>query len=217
MKKILTVLCLSVFCSSVFAVEFYPYKNNAGVPVNGTIRTEGCNDYITLPSKSNLTRNFTRMGVAGAVLPLLLVADPYIIPVDGVNYIMVVDRNDNNWSKNDLLGINDPKENRFASLIKLNSDGDYSKITSEELKKANIRLVRTDKNGNLLVNDRKKDLDLNKIAYIDIINLKRTANSEQTGIFGHFNVYIKTKNNQTKMVIGYVTFDTHDNLEILFK
>ena len=217
MKKILTVLCLLVFCSSVFAVEFYPYKNNVGVPVNGTIRTEGCNDYITLPSKSNLTRNFTRMGVAGAVLPLLLVADPYIIPVDGVNYIMVVDRNDNNWSKNDLLGINDPKENRFASLIKLNSDGDYSKITSEELKKANIRLVRTDKNGNLLVNDRKKDLDLNKIAYIDIINLKRTANSEQTGIFGHFNVYIKTKNNQTKMVIGYVTFDTYDNLEILFK
>lgn len=217
MKKFLIILCLLAFSSSVYAVEFYPYKTQAGTALNGTIKTRGCNDYITIPSRTNFSNTFLRTGVAGAVLPLLLVADPYIIPVDNVNYIMVVDRKDNNWSKNDLLGINDPKENRFNSLLKLNSDGDYARITPEELKKANIRLVRTDKKGTLLVKDRSKDLDLNKIAYIDIINLKRTANSEQTGIFGHFNVYLKAKNNKTKMVVGYVTFDTHNNLEILFK
>ena len=65
------------------------------------------------------------------------------------------------------------------------------------------------------MNDRTKDFSLNKIDYIDIINLKRTANSESTGIFGHFNVYLK--NSKNRMVVGNVTYDTNEKIQVLFK
>lgn len=217
MKKFV-LLCLTILlCQTCEAIEFYPYELHAPQILEGTYKTKGCDDVIILKEKdSSLTKDYQNLTTANRVLRRIIF-DPYIIPVNGNNYVMVKDRTDSKWSKDDLVGINDPKDNRFYSLIKLNSDTDSSKITSEELKKANVRLVRLDKTGKLLVSDKTKDFDLNKIEYIDIINLKRTANSEKTGIFGHFNVYIKTGKNKVKMVVGYITFDTNKNLEVLFK
>lgn len=218
-KLFITTLIISM-CSAVYAENIYPYQNTT--PINSPkciIKTKNGTEYINLPSKRTfnpLTQVIAPGAVTLAAIPALLL-DPYVIKIDGINYVLIKDRNDNNWSEKDLLGIDDPKENRFESLIKLNSDKDFSKITAEELKKANIRFVRMDSKGRLLVNERNKDYNLKKVDYIDIINLKRTANSDTTGIFGHFTVYIKTANNKTKAVVGYVTYETDKKIEVLFK
>lgn len=223
MKKIFAVICLLSFGLNCSAIELFPYSSQPAQSIGGTIKSKGNTDFVTLPSNSSfnlLDEIFpTSSGTAaGVILPtVLLASDPYIVPIDGVNYVMVVDKKTNDWSEQDLLGINDPKDNMFLSLRALESDGDVSKLTAQEIKKAGIRLVRLNNDSTLLVNDRKKDFDLNKIDYIDMINLKRTANSKVTGIFGHFNVYLKTNDPYKRLAVGYVTFDTHSNLKILFK
>ena len=220
MKKFLLVLCLILTCGAVFADEtkVFPYKGTAINDLSNDVKVRGCNEYVSIPSKNPFTLSGAFLGATTAsavIIPILM--DPYIINIDGVNYVLVKDHAGNDWSEKDLLGIDDPKENRFQSLIALNSDGDHSKISADELKKAGIRFVRMDKKGVLLAKERNKDYDLNKIDYIDIINLKRTANAEQTGIFGHFTVYLKTNNAKKRAVVGYVTYETNEKIEILFK
>lgn len=220
MKKIIAVLCLLSFGLTCNAFELFPYQGMSNVQtINGTVKTNGCNDIITIPSSKSFSIMEELRGPASvAILPaVILAADPYVVPVDGVNYVMVKDKKTTDWNEQDLLGYDDPKNNMFLSLRSLESDGDFSKITGKELKTAGIRLVRLNEEGVLLVNDRKQDYSLDKINYIDMTNLKKTANSKSTGIFGHFNVYLKTGNSTKKMVVGYVTFDTHSNLKILFK
>ena len=224
MKKLFSSLVFLLLSSTVaFANNPYPYSNPQPINDIGNIRCKGDYEYIDVSPKgsskfdSNFIRNMLGAGIVGAAIVPALLFDPYIVNIDGVNYVLVKDRKDNNWSEKDLLGIDDPKNNRFESLIKLNSDRDFSKVTSDELKKAGIRFVRMNSKGALLVNDRTKDYDLNKVAYIDIINLKRTANSEQTGIFGHFTVYVKAKNNKTRAIVGHVTYETDKKIEVLFK
>lgn len=220
MKKFLLVLCIAAMGTGAFAdeVKVFPYKGTAINDLSNDVKIKGCNEYVTIPSKNPFTFSGAFLGATTAsavIIPLLM--DPYVVTIDGVNYVLVKDRIDDNWSEKDLLGIDDPKENRFQSLIALNSDGDHSKISADELKKAGIRFVRMDKKGVLMVKERNKDYDLNKIDYIDIINLKRTANAEQTGIFGHFTVYLKTANAKKRAVVGYVTFETNEKIQILFK
>ncbi len=224
MKKLLALLFIGLMATPAFALDMFDYKNTRPINDANSIKTKGCNEYVKMESKFNSSL-FDGRDVAGALSAgaiaggalVALVMDPYVVTIDGVRYVLVTDRNDKNWSPDDILGINDPKNNRFASLIALNSDGDHSKISAAELKKANIRFVRMDKNGVLLVNDRKKDFDLNKIDYIDIINLKRTANSQHTGIFGHFTMYLKTPDVKKRAVVGYVTYETKETINVLFK
>lgn len=220
MKKYILILCLFTICISANAENVFPYQNNSPLNCpNNIIKTRGNSEYVTIPPREIFNPLHRASGagiVTAAALPALLL-DPYVITIDGNTYVMIKDNGDKNWSKDNLIGINDPKGNRFESLIKLNSDKDYSKITPQELKNANIRFVRKDSKGRLLVNDKTKDFDLNKIDYIDIINLKRTANSDVTGIFGHFTVYIKSKNSKSKAIVGYVTYETNNEIEILFK
>lgn len=217
MKKVLIVLSLLMYALSVSA-KVYEYSNPE--PINNiyNIKQSGCNEYIQIPAKSGFNP-WAALGIttaSAAVLSAVLL-DPYVVKIDGNTYVLVKDRTDKNWSEKDLLGIDDPKENRFESLIKLNADGDYSKVTSAELKKAGIRFVRMNSKGALLVNERNKDYDLNKIDYIDIINFKRTANSQQTGVFGHFVVYLKTADSKKRAVVGNVTYETDKKIEVLFK
>ena len=220
MKKLIITLCLLSFGLSCNALELFPYQGMSNVQtINGTIKTNGCNDVITIPSSQsfNIIDEF-RTPVSGSILSaVLLASDPYIVPIDGVNYVMIKDKKTTDWNEHDLLGFDDPKNNMFVSLKGLESEGDFTKITGKELKAAGIRLVRLGDDDVSLVNDRKQDYSLDKIDYIDMTNLKKTANSKATGIFGHFNVYLKTSGTNKKMVMGYVTFDTHSNLKILFK
>lgn len=220
MKKLLLLSGLVLLgCNFAYADnDSYQYKVTPLNDLSNDVKIRGCNEYVSIPSKNPFTLSGAFLGTTTAsaiIIPMLM--DPYIVEIDGHKYVLVKDRKDNNWSEKDLLGIDDPKENRFKSLLALNSDGDYSKISPNELRKAGIRFVRMDKNGALLVKERNKDFDLNKVDYIDIINLKRTANAESTGIFGHFTVYLKTNTKSKRAVVGYVTFETNEKIQILFK
>ena len=221
MKKVLAVLCLFSLGLSSSATQLFPYQIESVQQIQGTVKSRGCNDFITMPSNNDFDFGnslFTPRAAMGAIAAAAIMAvDPYIIPIDGINYVMVKDKKTNDWNEKDLLGIDDPKDNMFLSLRGLESDNDYSKITGKELKKAGIRLAKLNSDGILLVKERNQDYPLSKIKYIDMLNIKQTANSKQTGIFGHFNVYLNTKDASKKMVVGYVTFDTHSKLKIMFE
>ena len=224
------IFSLSIgLCSN--ATSIFPYQSLQAQPLGGAITVDGCVDRVTLSSSgtSNFWDDFTNLAWQSAIaaniyavsrrstVQISVTNDPYIVPIDGVNYVMVKDKKTDDWNENDLLGYDDPKDSMFSSLKLLEQDGNYAQITSAELKNAGIRLVKLAEDGTLLVKDRKQDLNLSKIKYIDMLNLKRTANSENTGIFGHFNVYLNTDDGSRKMTVGYVTFDTHSNLKILFQ
>lgn len=191
----------------------YPLKMQGASTVSMPCRqfSVGNVDYMMVPwqNKNNLSAKGPRaIHVSNA--------DPYIVEIDGVKYMMIKDNKDGNWDKNDILGINDPKENLFLSLVYLNNDFDGSKLSANELKAGGIRFAAIGSDGKLILQDTKKDFDLNKIDYIDLSNLKHISNSNETGVFGHFNLYLKTTDGTKKLVVGKVMFDETKDLQELF-
>lgn len=139
--------------------------------------------------------------------------DPYIINIDGVEYTMILDNKDGKWDTEDILGINDSKDNLFEALKGLESDGDVSSLTGEELAKAGIRLVAKQEDGTLAVDDPSKDFDLSKIKSIDMNNLTRsTDNDGNVGTFGHFNMTLT----DGREITGAETFEEKSTLQKLF-
>ena len=143
--------------------------------------------------------------------------DPYIININGQNYVLVKDAKDNNWTVENILGSEDSRDDLFASLKKLESDNNADKITYDELKKANIRFVLLNPDESLALNERDKDFDLTKVQYIDMKNL-RTAlgNKNQDGTFGYFYVIIKD-GVQKRAYPGRVTFEDKTELNKYIK
>lgn len=143
--------------------------------------------------------------------------DPYIVNINNKSYVLVKDSKNNEWTVDNILGTGDERSDLFASLKALNSDGDASKITSKELKKANIRFVLLNYDGSLALEDRKSDYDLNNVKYIDMNNL-RTAlgNKNQDGTFGYFYVVIN-ENGEIKYAPGRVTFEEEKDLKKYIK
>lgn len=148
---------------------------------------------------------------------MLSYLDPYIIRIDGTDYVLVKDSKDGKWSVENILGYNDSKSDLFASLKKLESDGNSSKISTKELINADIRFVKLNSDGSLVLQDKNQDYDINNVLYIDMKNL-RTAlgNKNQDGTFGYFYVYIKNGNGK-KAVPGRVTFEEKSELNKYIK
>lgn len=138
--------------------------------------------------------------------------DPYIININGKNYVLVKDSPDNNWTVENILGCTDNKNDLFASLKNLESDNDKTKITNKELQKANIRFVLLNSDQVLALNDRNSDYNLDNVQYIDMKNL-RTAlgNKNDDGTFGYFYVIIK-ENGKKRAYPGRVTFEDKQEL-----
>lgn len=144
---------------------------------------------------------------------LRMFLDPYIVNINGQSYVLVKDSKNNTWSAENILGYSDSRADLFESLKNLESDGDKSKLTSEELKKADIRFVLLKSGETLALNNRELDFDLNKIKYIDMKNL-RTAlgNKNQDGTFGYFYVIVDD-NGTNRAYPGRVTFEDKKDLE----
>ena len=240
MKKIFYFLLIMFLGLSCQAAEIFQLELAPSIKVDGKVKTRGNKDTIIMnaeppssavydalfnnnsSSSSTTTSSSTSTSSTDAIASSRIttnrnLSDPYIVRIDGNNYIMVINNPTNKWDKNNILGIDDTKETLFKSLMELESDGDYTKLTSKELKQANIRFVKVDENGAILVNDKKQDFSLDKIDYIDMSRLRKLANGSVTGIFGHFNVYLKTDNNNKKMIVGYVTIQEDNSEDILFK
>lgn len=232
MKKLFTLLSLlSVFIMPCYAQEenIFLYKTTQ-INTNTKQVQKSNVDTIMLPETKNFvpwtTQNeeqksdssVKKQAYTAKITPpsRFNTQDPYVIPINGKNYVLVIDKTSKNWNHDDLFGIYDSKTDRFKSLISLDTNHDL-KVTPQEIKKANIRMVQMDKQGFLLVNNRQNDYNLDNILYIDLKDLKRNANCEETGIFGHFNVYFKSPDYKTKLAVGYVTYDYEDDLKFMFK
>ncbi len=139
--------------------------------------------------------------------------DPYVIKIDGVEYTMILDNKDGQWDTNDILGINDKKDNLFEALKGLESDGDATNVSGEELQKAGIRLVAKGDDGKLQLDDTSKDFDLSKVKSIDMTNLSQsTDNDGSVGTFGNFNLSL----NDGRTIQGAETFEEMSTLQKLF-
>lgn len=138
--------------------------------------------------------------------------DPYEITIDGKTYEFVKDNGDGKWDTADIFGINDSKDDIFASMKSADMNKDGS-VSAEELAKMGIRLVQKE-NGKLQVNNPEKDFDLNKI---DSINLKSLKSSNQNdgdvGTFGNFDMKLK----DGRTIEGKQTFEKLSTLQKLFQ
>ena len=142
---------LFIFCllttSIVYASSYY-------VSRTGEILQVGTNIPIKKDMKANLTCNTFSFQYR--------MDKYYMIKDDGSLY-----------NRKNLVGCEDYSiTNIFDPLLLLNSDKITEKLTSNELKSANIRFVKLKSPmGQLDIENKKNDFDLDKIAYIDLSKL----------------------------------------------
>lgn len=232
MKKICLLLGLTILAQPAFCQNYYKALNNI-------VYSSPTSRYTTMPVRystyrmSNPDMLFLQGLLAGTSLysgRLTLSAnpslrnsgrlsylDPYIVRIKNNDYVLVKDSQDSKWTVENILGYEDSKDDLFASLKKLESDGNASKISTQELQNANIRFVKRNSDGSLALDDKSLDYDINKVLYIDMKNL-RTAlgNKNQDGTFGYFYVYIKDENGK-RAVVGRVTFEEKQELHKYIK
>ncbi|MEI8389110.1 MAG: hypothetical protein WCG23_04400 [bacterium] len=134
--------------------------------------------------------------------------DPYEVNIDGKNYIFTRDTNGNNKvdGKQEILGINDTKDNLFADMKSLDTNKD-GKVSTDELTAAGVSLneVLDGKISN-------RKYDLNKISGVDLRSFSAIDNTNSTGIFGTFTLNLK--NGSTAR--GKETFEDQDYFNKLF-
>ena len=137
--------------------------------------------------------------------------DPYEITIDGKTYEFIMDNGDGKWNTADIFGINDTKDNIFASMktADINKDGS---ISGEELSKMGIRLVEK-KNGKLMVDDPSKDFDLSKVDSISTKSFEKSNDNDgNVGTFGTFDMKLK----DGRLIEGKQTFEEMSTLQKLF-
>lgn len=232
MKKICLLLGLTILAQPAFCQNYYKALNNI-------VYSSPTSRYTIMPVRystyrmSNPDMLFLQGLLAGTSLysgRLTLSAnpslrnsgrlsylDPYIVRIENNDYVLVKDSQNSKWTVENILGYEDSKDDLFASLKKLESDGTASKISTQELQNANIRFVKLNSDGSLALDDKSLDYDINKVLYIDMKNL-RTAlgNKNQDGTFGYFYVYIKDENGK-RAVVGRVTFEEKQELHKYIK
>lgn len=221
MKKIFCILFIIFIGLQSYADELFELSTFSTYQVNGTVKSRGNTDYIILDAQTRVIgKLIVDNGFFDSSPKRTLNQEsayvPYYIKVDGITYIMIIDKNTNEWSKDDILGIEDNVNSLFTGIKNLESDGKYGKITVAELKKANVRFAKIKDGNTVLVRDKSQDFDLNKIDYIDVRSCKKIANCEDTGMIGHFNVYLKTGNNSKKIIVGYSSLESLHKLNMLF-
>ena len=165
-------------------------------------------DYIMAPSTKDNMEQLNQMGRM-----IAKINDPYVIKIDGTKYYLVKNAADGNYTLNNIVGYGDQKHSLFAALKSLNTNFDR-KLTKDELTKSGIRFVALDNNGKLQLKNPSKDFV--DIVYIDLSNTRESINKGDIGSFGYYDVYIN-KNGVTKKIIGYVSFDSDDELLEMIK
>lgn len=170
---------------------------------NSYTGTAGATGTYTAPSLEQ--RSETRISTRSV--------DPYFIEVDGNRYMFIKDNHDKVFNASDILGINDTKENVFASLKPLDKNGD-NRLSGDELTSAGIRIVRLNQNGKLIYKDKSKDFKNSDVVFIYMSGLRKSyQNDQNTGEFGLFDVVVKRPDNTKKIVTGIVTFESEEEVK----
>lgn len=214
MKKFLLLSILLCFAYPAFAAQ-YSIKGYKAIPSVRQADAEILRAFLNGASIAS-----GRMYLSPSIRtlnPALSYLDPYIVSIEGKNYILIKDSKDGKWTVENILGHDDSKEDLFGALKKLESDGDTSKITVDELKKAGIRFALLNSDGSAELYNRSLDYNLDNVFYIDMKNL-RTAlgNKNQDGTFGYFYVIIN-ENGKKRVVPGRVTFEEKHELQKYIK
>ena len=225
MKKFLAILMFSMFGMPVFSAQNFTLKATPTTPsdinsaINTTNSVNNFSDAVTYgirntvsytginnSSSSIRTKNPTTRATVKSV-------DPYFIEVDGNRYMFIKDNHDKVFNASDILGINDTKENVFASLKPLDKNGD-NRLSGDELTSAGIRIVRLNQNGKLIYNDKSKDFKNSDVVFIYLSGLRKSyQNNQNTGEFGLFDVVVKNPDNTKKIVTGIVTFENEEEVK----
>lgn len=160
---------------------------------------EGATIEDMFDENGNLTMSFSGAGN--------LLVDPYIIKVNGVDYVMGVDSNKDgkiNDAK-EVLGITDTVEDGFASLVALDKNND-GYVSQQELKDQGIVLEA------LNIADRLKGTTLS-VDMLKGINLSTIQNQDGTNnIYGTFNVDLANGSKASAIQ----TFETQSYFNNLF-
>ncbi len=162
---------------------------------------------------------------AGIGHTLICLLDPYIVTLDGKEYVMIKDDN-GIFEQKDILGIDDNIKNIFRALKSLESDGDENYITGEELQKAGIRLVRK-KNRIIYFSDKSQDFDITLVKHIPVRSFRRTYYQQKLyyrynrivelphyGTFGTFDIYTYVNKNKKTTVQNFGKVDFLKQSEI---
>ena len=210
MKRFYLSLFLLVLPCNLCFAEDYNISNDR-VPVNNSVPKPKVYNTFHRKHDNIILQTDTTKASEAAVMASRAALDPYVVKIKNVKYYMVKNSPDGIYTKENIIGLNNNKNSLFEDMKQLNSDKDNTKITAEELKKAGIRFVAVDNNKKLMLHNKEKDYPLDNISYIDLANLRETINNGSIGSFGYFDMYIKT-NEGPKKIIGYVSFDTEDEL-----
>ena len=214
-----------MFGMPVFSAQNFTLKTTSMTPVNTNVTTNNTNsvnnfsDAVTYgirntvsytginnSSSSILTKNPTTRATVKSV-------DPYFIEVDGNRYMFIKDNHDKVFNTSDILGINDTKENVFASLRPLDKNRD-NRLSGDELISAGVRIVRLNQDGKLIYNDKSKDFKNSDVVFIYMSGLRKSyQNDQNTGEFGLFDVVVKRPDNTKKIVTGIVTFESEEEVK----
>jgi len=126
--------------------------------------------------------------------------DPFYVKIGNNKYYLVSDKGDN-YTYKDMLGCSWPKSSLFEPLRLLDTNND-KKVTSEELKSANIRFVKLQIGRTLALKDKSQDYNIDNIDYIDLKWLRLAT----VGLpLGSFDIYFKNKERSLKHVMGKVS------------
>ncbi len=225
MKKFFAILVVSMFGMPVFSAQNFTLKATPTTPadinsaINTTNSVNNFSDAVTYgirntvsytginnSSSSIRTKNPTTRAIVKSV-------DPYFIEVDGNRYMFIKDNHDKVFNASDILGINDTKENVFASLKQLDKNRD-NRLSGNELISAGVRIVRLNQDGKLIYNDKSKDFKNSDVVFIYMSGLRKSyQNDQNTGEFGLFDVVVKRPDNTKKIVTGIVTFESEEEVK----
>lgn len=133
--------------------------------------------------------------------------DPYTVNIDGKNYILGQDKNDDGTINNitEILGIKDTQDNLFESLKNLDTNND-GYVSQEEMKAQNIILNSVDNESGQLTN---VGYDMSLVKGINLAELQKTDG--KNNLFGTF-----TMDLQDKKVNGDLTFEGSKYFDKLF-
>ena len=133
--------------------------------------------------------------------------DPYTVNIDGKNYMLGQDKNDDGTINNitELLGIKDSQDNVFESLKKLDTNND-GYVSQEEMKAQNIILNAVDNESGQLTN---VGYDMSLVKGINLAELQNKDG--KNNLYGSF-----TMDLQDKKANGNLTFEGSTYFDKLF-
>lgn len=113
------------------------------------------------------------------------VHDPYEVNIGNEKFMFVRDKNKNGSfdGKQEIMGINDTKDNQFAEMKSIDKDKDGT-VSKKEMEESGVKLLKVGDDGKLT----NKEYSLNNVDGLNLKSFKETGNTAKTGTMGTFDL-----------------------------